>query len=623
MKLTVIKISLLACTSLLCTQTSIAQKLERAVPETVGLSSERLTYADSIILQGIENGNMPGAVLAVVKDGKMAYLKAYGNKSVYPEREPMTANTVFDMASCSKSMSTAICAMILVERGKLRLTDPVENYIPGFKNWESKDGKTKRTIRISHLMTHTSGLPAYAPVAELQKRYGAPQPDSLMSYIASWRRDFEPGKDFQYSCLNYITLQNIIQRISGMSLREFARRNIFDVLGMNHTDYIPCAEGKDGCESTDVPCWADRKSDDWKEIIAPTTKQPDGKVLRGQVHDPLARVMNGGISGNAGVFSTADDVALLCAALDNGGSLNGRQILSPATVKTMTSVPSDLKQFGRTPGWDCYSPYSSNVGDLLSDKAYGHTGYTGTSIVIDPENHLSIILLAHSVHPVDETSVVRIRSLVANAVAGALVKGRNTYTEHYYERRSQFDDESPVTSSDIIMLGNSLTENGGNWSARLDNKNIRNRGIIGDDIPGMYDRLYQILPGHPAKLFLMAGINDLSHDLSVNEIAASVERIVKKIRTESPQTKLYLQSLLPINESFNRYKRLAGKTDSVPAINAKLRELSEKENITYIDLFPLFKEPDSNSMKKELSTDGLHINEAGYAIWTKKLKKHI
>ena len=345
MKLTVIRISLLACASLLCTQTSIAQKLERAVPETVGLSSERLAYADSIILQGIENGNMPGAVLAVVKDGKMAYLKAYGNKSVYPEREPMTANTVFDMASCSKSMSTAICAMILVERGKLRLTDPVENYIPGFKNWESKDGKTKRTIRISHLMTHTSGLPAYAPVAELQKRYGAPQPDSLISYIASWRRDFEPGKDFQYSCLNYITLQNIIQRISGMSLREFARRNIFDVLGMNHTDYIPCAEGKDGCESTDVPCWADRKSDDWKEIIAPTTKQPNGKVLRGQVHDPLARVMNGGISGNAGVFSTADDVALLCAALDNGGSLNGRQILSPATVKTMTSVPSDLKQF--------------------------------------------------------------------------------------------------------------------------------------------------------------------------------------------------------------------------------------------------------------------------------------
>ena len=286
-------------------------------------------------------------------------------------------------------------------------------------------------------------------------------------------------------------------------------------------------------------------------------------------------------------------------------------------------MPSDLKQFGRTPGWDCYSPYSSNVGDLLSDKAYGHTGYTGTSIVIDPENHLSIILLAHSVHPVDETSVVRIRSLVANAVAGALVKGGNTYTEHYYERRSQFDEEKPVTSSDIIMLGNSLTENGGNWSARLDNGNIRNRGIIGDDIPGMYDRLYQILPGHPAKLFLMAGINDLSHDLSVNEIAASVERIVKKIRTESPQTKLYLQSLLPINESFNRYKRLAGKTDSVPAINAKLRELSEKENITYIDLFPLFKEPDSNSMKKELSTDGLHINEAGYAIWTKKLKKHI
>ena len=163
-----------------------AQKLERAIPETVGLSSKKLAYADSIIIRGIDNGYIPGAVLAVVKDGKMAYLKAYGNKSVLPEKEAMTENTVFDMASCSKSMSTAICAMILVERGLIKLSDPVENYIPGFRNWESKENNRKRTIRISHLLTHTSGLPAYAPVDELQKLYGAPQPDSLISYIASW-----------------------------------------------------------------------------------------------------------------------------------------------------------------------------------------------------------------------------------------------------------------------------------------------------------------------------------------------------------------------------------------------------------------------------------------------------
>lgn len=600
-----------------------AHKLERTIPETVGLSSEKLAYADSIIIRGIDNGYIPGAVLAVVKDGKMAYLKAYGNKSVLPEKEAMTVNTVFDMASCSKSMSTAICAMILVERGLIKLSDPVENYIPGFRNWESKENNRKRTIRISHLLTHTSGLPAYAPVDELQKRYGAPQPDSLISYIASWRRDFEPSTDFQYSCLNYITLQSIIERTSGMSLREFARKNIFEVLGMNHTDYIPCVAGNNSCKNTDIPCWADGNNDEWTKEIAPTQEQSNGQVLRGQVHDPLARVMNGGISGNAGVFSTADDIALLCAALQNGGSLNNRSILSPLTVKKMISVPDDVKEFGRTLGWDCYSPYSSNVGELLSKAAYGHTGYTGTSIVIDPENDLSIILLTNSVHPHGGTNVVRMRSLVANAVAGAMFNATQAYTKHYYERCAQFSAEAPISSNDIVMLGNSLTENAGNWNELLKSKNIRNRGIIGDDTFGIYDRLNQILPFHPSKIFLMEGINDVSHNLTADEIVSSVKRTVRRIKEESPQTKLYLQSLLPINESFNRYKRLVNKTDSIPLINGKLKELAAKEQIAFINLFPLFKEKNSNAMRKELSTDGLHINEKGYRLWADELRKHI
>lgn len=405
--------------ALLFAATAAAQKLERVIPEAAGLSSAKLANADSVILRGIRDGNMPGAVLAVVKDGKMAYLKAYGDKSVVPEREPMDENAVFDMASCSKALSTAVCAMILAERGKLRLTDPVENYIPGFRNWEGGDGKSARPILIIHLMTHTSGLPAYAPAEELRKRYGAPQPDSLMSFIASWRRDFEPGTGFRYSCLNYITLQHIIEKAGGMPLREFARKNIFDVLGMEHTDYIPCREGEDGCETVSPPRWAGGEGG-WEKAVAPTERQGNGIPLRGQAHDPLARVMNGGVSGNAGLFSTAGDVALLCAALINGGALNGRRILSPATVKAMTSLPQGLEQFGRTPGWDISSPYSSNRGDLLSRSAYGHTGYTGTSVVIDPENRLAVILLANSVHPEDKSSMVRVRSLVANAVAGAL-----------------------------------------------------------------------------------------------------------------------------------------------------------------------------------------------------------
>ena len=212
----------------LCLQAATAQPLQRVAPEQVGMDSRKLMYADEAIETAISNKDIPGAVLAVVRNGKMAYLKAYGNKRIYPNVEPMTANTIFDMASCSKSMSTAVCTMILAERGKLRMLDPVSLYIPHFKNWESEDGKEKKVIRIADLMTHTSGLPPYAPVGELEKQYGSPNPDGLIEYIATCKRDFKPQTDFQYSCLNFITLQHIIETISGQSLRDFARESILD-----------------------------------------------------------------------------------------------------------------------------------------------------------------------------------------------------------------------------------------------------------------------------------------------------------------------------------------------------------------------------------------------------------
>jgi CubicO group peptidase (beta-lactamase class C family) len=287
-------------------------------------------------------------------------------------------------------MSTAVSAMILVERGKLRLIDRVNLYIPGFRG----------NIRVVDLLTHTSGLPPYAPVDSLEKRYGAPNPDGLIEYIATCERDFEPRTVFQYSCLNYIALQRIIETVSGQSLKDFAKANIFDVLGMKHTAYQP--EGETLART------------------APTEKQPDGSVLHGVVHDPLARVMNGGISGNAGVFSDADDLAILSAALLNGGAYNGKRILSPQGVKVMTAVPESLKQFGRSPGWDLFTDYASNKGDLLSSQAYGHTGYTGTSIVIDPEHSIAVILLTNRVHPNADGNATRLRSRVANVVAASL-----------------------------------------------------------------------------------------------------------------------------------------------------------------------------------------------------------
>lgn len=609
---------------LLGVQLASAQSLQRVAPEQVGMDSRKLMYADEAIETAIANKDIPGAVLAVVRNGKMAYLKAYGNKRIYPNTEPMTVNTIFDMASCSKSMSTAVCAMILAERGKIRMLDPVSLYIPDFKSWESEDGKDKKTIRIADLMTHTSGLPPYGPIAELEKQYGSPNPDGLMEYITTCPRDFKPQTDFQYSCLNSITLQHIIETVSGQSLRDFARENIFDVLGMDHTDYLPCQRDKDGkWINTADAHWANLTEGDWHSLIAPTEKQPDGQVLCGQVHDPLARIMNGGISGNAGVFSCAEDIALLCAALQNGGEWNGHRILSPLGVKAMRTVPRATASLGRTLGWDNFTAYASNNGDFFSPNTYSHTGYTGTSIVIDPDNDTSVIFLINAVHPEDGHSTVRLRSLVANAVAASIYPTPRVYTEHYYKRFVQFMDEPAITSKDIVMLGNSLTEGGGDWSARLGKKNIRNRGIIGDEVMGIYDRLHQILPGHPAKLFLLSGVNDVSHDLTADSIVSMMRMTVERIQRESPDTKLYLQSLLPFNESFNRYKKLTGKTDMIPEINAKLEALAKEHKITYINLFPLFTEKGNNVLRRELTTDGLHLNEEGYKIWVKELKKKI
>ena len=192
-----------------------AQPLSRVAPEQVGMDSQRLLWADEAINKAIAEKEIPGAVLAVVRHGKMAYLKAYGNKSLVPKAEPMTTSTVFDMASCSKSMSTAVCTMMLVERGLIRLLDPVSLYIPDFRPWQSEDGKRTKAIRIQDLLTHTSGLPAYAPVAQIQQAAGSPCPDALMQYIDTCQRGFEPQTDFRYSCLNFVTLQRIIETVSG------------------------------------------------------------------------------------------------------------------------------------------------------------------------------------------------------------------------------------------------------------------------------------------------------------------------------------------------------------------------------------------------------------------------
>lgn len=196
-------------------------------------------------------------------------------------------------------------------------------------------------------------------------------------------------------------------------------------------------------------------------------------------------------------------------------------------------------------------------------------------------------------------------------------------TSHYNKRVAQFEREGGIDESSIVMLGNSLTENGKNWAERLGVPQVVNRGIIGDNTVGMTERLCQITPHHPKAIFLMAGINDMVNDNPAIEVAGRVINLIEAIRQQTPTTKLFVESLLPINESNGRWRTLAGRTDDIPLTNMYIRAYCESNGITFVDIFHQMTYPNSNVLREELSSDGLHITEAGYRIWEKEIKKQL
>lgn len=394
--------------------------LRQATPESHGMDSEKLAQVDRVINDAIAAKEIPGAVLSVVRGNDIVYLKAYGSKSVVPTVEPMTTETMFDLASVSKCVGTTLAFMQLIENGYVRLTDNVDRYIPNFKPWKDPESGETVDITIRDLLSHSSGLTPYINADTFVKEYGGNDPEKMEQYIATEiKRKFRPGTDFMYSCLNFVTLQRILERVTGEKLYEYAQKNVFDVLGLRHTCYFPLIYTPAASNSAELA-----------GLCAPTEVQADGKPLIAQVHDPMARRIMGGNSGNAGVFSNAEDLSVVCAAVMNGGvlvdkkgnSLESARILSPATVRLMTTIPSQNDpSVGRALGWDKKSSHSGLRGDLFNpETTIMHTGYTGTSIVIDTETKTAIILLTHRVHPEDKGSVGRLRALVANIVAGSI-----------------------------------------------------------------------------------------------------------------------------------------------------------------------------------------------------------
>ena len=411
------------------------------------LRGQVMERADSAITQAIDQGEFPGAVLCVVRRaldgesmGRILYLKAYGNRQVTSGRDasgewmadtlPMTTDAVFDLASLSKSVGTTLAFMRLVENGQVRLTDNVAHYIPDFKPWESTPAKRgerieREHITIKHLLTHTSGLPAGVNVPSFIKLYSEKGDieqmnlrDSLVRYIATEaKRRTRPDEKMTYSCLNFVALQAIIENVTGQRLDHFLQREIYGPMQLTNTWYNAIDEQPPF--TSDTP-------------IVPTEVQADGDVLYGEVHDPTARILNRGVSGNAGLFSTAEDLAALASMIMNGGviridkdGLQGRvgadervRILSEAAVKKMMQIPAEYDEFGRTLGWD-----SGFFGDLATrEHSINHTGYTGTSMSIDNERGVAVILLTSRVHPMDNGSLARTRAVVSNIVLSALDK---------------------------------------------------------------------------------------------------------------------------------------------------------------------------------------------------------
>ena len=390
-------------------QAKPSKGIRRADPGRMGMDARHLTLIDSAVNASIGRGEIPGAVVGIVHDGALVYERAFGCKSLIPEKEPLSTETMFDLASLSKCVGTTLSFMQLVERGQVRLMDPVSYYIPGFRPWVDPETGEKVEITIQHLLTHASGLDAYINVAAYVQEFGEGTPELLMDYICTRTgRNFRPGTDVLYSCLNFVTLQNILQRLTGERLCDYAQTHVFDVLGLKHTAYFPL----DG--SPVKPELA--------ALCAPTEVQASGLPLKAAVHDPIARVINLGNSGNAGVFSNVEDLAVISAALLNGGEWNGRRILAPQTVRKMFEVPGlNDPKVARALGWDTYytGPYTS--GDIFeTENLRGHTGYTGTSLILDPDTSTAVIVLTHRVHPHDEGSVARLRAVVASIAAAAI-----------------------------------------------------------------------------------------------------------------------------------------------------------------------------------------------------------
>ena len=354
--------------------------------------ADTLSVVDSLIYAAIADRAFPGAALAVGVAGEMTELKAYGSYT-YRGRTPVTPESVFDMASLTKVIATSTVAMLLYEEGRIDLDAPVRYYVPEF----SQNGKERVTIR--HLLTHTSGLRPYIFFHEI----GITDRDVVLDSIMADALVTKPDERSRYSDFSMIMLAIVIEQITGQDLASYAREHVFEPLGMHATGF----RGTGTPDTTVVPT----ECDNYFRY----------RQLQGEVHDETAWIL-GGAAGHAGLFSSATDVARFASMMTRGGIVDGLQFLKPETIHMFTTAV-DTSSHTRALGWDTKSPDGpSAAGDYFGARSYGHTGYTGTSMWIDPDRQLFVVLLTNRVFPTRKnTGHIDVRRAVADRI----------YEEHF------------------------------------------------------------------------------------------------------------------------------------------------------------------------------------------------
>jgi uncharacterized protein YbbC (DUF1343 family) len=358
-------------------------------PTPAALPSLEIPAIDELVRVALEEKRMPGCVIVIGRQSGVLFHHAYGQRALLPAPLPMTENTIFDIASLTKAMVTATLIQKLVERGKLRLDDRVSQYVPEF----AANGKSEITVR--QMLLHTSGLPIVNPLKDY-----AEGPAAGLAHVFDQRLEAPPGQKYTYSDLGYITLGVLIERLSGERLEVLARQEIFQPLGMHETGYLPPLRER--------------------YRIAPTELAVERPIplIHGEAHDPRAWLL-GGVAGNAGVFATADDVGRFARMLLGEGQLDGVRILDRISVQELTR-PELLPGAVRSAGWDVASAYSKPRGRYFSPRAFGHGGYTGVSLWVDPELDLFVYFASNRVHPTAEGNVIALQAQVTDAAVEAL-----------------------------------------------------------------------------------------------------------------------------------------------------------------------------------------------------------